>query len=487
MGRLRHLVVVLPGIGGSELAGPEQDAAGPRYGLSASRLARLVASPQQLDLQIAAELEPVSLVRDLAVLPPLLTLPGYRRIYLHVRNAFPEAVIDTYRPGRVDPGVDVLLVPYDFRRSVADAAVRVHEAVEEALSHRLPRADRPVIVVAHSMGGLVARYWIGVLDGWRRCRALMTLGTPVRGAPKALDWLVNGAGVGRLRHRGMTRVIRGWPSMYELLPQYPAVWDTATSTPVELTALPASLTDADADLAGYAGTFEKMAADARAVHDRIRRSWAALDAEQRPDVLPFFARGHATSNLATVEGGRLRVSKQDPPWRGNVGWAGDGTVPALCAIPVELGESAGDWRVVTARHGPLGSIADPVTVLSSYAGDPIPIRGGEWPDRPWLGLDLDDFAAVDEPVPLAATLLPAPLTAQRARVAVIPVEGGPRRVCELAADPDHPDGTRWQGSLPPLPPGAYQVTVQADGVAGVGTAAMTETLTIVDPGWWEAW
>ena len=43
-----------------------------------------------------------------------------------------------------------------------------------------------MIVVAHSMGGLVARYWMGPLGGWRVCRALITLGTPHRGAPKAL-------------------------------------------------------------------------------------------------------------------------------------------------------------------------------------------------------------------------------------------------------------------------------------------------------------
>src|SRR5262249_51626958 len=182
-----------------------------------------------------------------------------------------------------------------------------------------------------------------------------------------------------------TGVSRGWPSMYELLPQYPAVWDAQAATPVELTALPASLTGTDPGLAGYADTFARMAADARAVHERIRGGWAVLDPDQVPNVLPYLARGHGTPNLITLAGGRLRVSKEDPPWRGNVGWAGDGTVPALCAIPVELGESPVDWRVVPARHGPMGSIADPVDVLCSYAGDRIPTRGGDLPDRPWLG------------------------------------------------------------------------------------------------------
>jgi hypothetical protein len=63
-------------------------------------------------------------------------------------------------------------------------------------------------------------------------------------------------------------------------------------------------------------------------------------------VVPYLARGHATANLVKLEGGRLRVRKEDPPWRGNAGWAGDGTVPALSAIPVELGDSPREWRVV---------------------------------------------------------------------------------------------------------------------------------------------
>jgi hypothetical protein len=326
-----------------------------------------------------------------------------------------------------------------------------------------------------------------MLQGWRHCRALITLGTPTRGAPKALDWLVNGVGLGRLRDPRMTGVIRGWPSMYELLPQYPAVWDAAAATPVELTGLPAALTDADPGLAGYAETFAKLAADARAVHAGIRGGWAALGPEQLPDVLPYLARGHGTPNLVTLDGGRLRVSKEDPPWRGNVGWAGDGTVPALCAIPVELGESRKDWRVVAARHGPMGSIADPVDVLRSYAGDRIPTRGGGLPDRPWLGLDLEDFAVAGEPVPLAAALLPAPLTADRARVAVTPVGGGPRQVQDLLADPDYPAGTRWRTALPPLQPGYFEVTVEVSEVTGVGTVAATETLVVLDPEVREAW
>src|SRR5262249_57945512 len=58
------------------------------------------------------------------------------------------------------------------------------------------------------MGGLVARYWIGCLEGWRYCAGLVTLGTPHRGAPKSLDWLVNGIRLGGVRQRRATDVLR---------------------------------------------------------------------------------------------------------------------------------------------------------------------------------------------------------------------------------------------------------------------------------------
>lgn len=51
-------------------------------------------------------------------------------------------------------------------------------------------------MLAHSMGGVVARYWAAMLDDERLCRTVITLGSPHRGAPKALDALANGLRVG---------------------------------------------------------------------------------------------------------------------------------------------------------------------------------------------------------------------------------------------------------------------------------------------------
>jgi len=75
-------------------------------------------------------------------------------------------------------------VPFDFRRSITEAAERLDVVVNAHFgdASEAERAGR-VIVVGHSMGGLVARVWMGLLGRWPWCRALITLGTPHRGAP----------------------------------------------------------------------------------------------------------------------------------------------------------------------------------------------------------------------------------------------------------------------------------------------------------------
>jgi pimeloyl-ACP methyl ester carboxylesterase len=286
----------------------------------------------------------------------LETLPGYRGLVQHLVSSFDGVVVDTWRPpAPVREDTDVLLFPYDFRRSVAAAAVRLDEAVSAALhSGDAAGGGRRVIVVAHSMGELVARYWAGVLGGWERCRALIMIGTPHRGAPKALDWVINGPGAGPVRFPGVTDVIRGWPSVYELLPQYDAVLAMAAGggpgMPVELTELPAALLAARPELAGYAEQFAVMAAAGRRTHERIAAGWRDLDPALRPQVVSYLGRGHATLNPAVLDGG-LTVSKADPPWRGNVGWRGDGTVPMLSAIPREHNDRPDLWRVLPDRQG----------------------------------------------------------------------------------------------------------------------------------------
>ena len=98
----------------------------------------------------------------------------------------------------------VLPVAYDRRLSNRHNAHCLADLVEPALD-RWPattrlRADAQLVFVCHPMGGLIARWCIEQLGGQQRTRKLITLGTPYRGAAKAVDQLVNGVhkGLGRL-------------------------------------------------------------------------------------------------------------------------------------------------------------------------------------------------------------------------------------------------------------------------------------------------
>jgi pimeloyl-ACP methyl ester carboxylesterase len=70
-------------------------------------------------------------------------------------------------------------------RGIDDLADLVRAKLER-LYARYPGLG-PLSIVGHSKGGLVAAYYVKRLGGWRRTRAVVTLGTPHRGTP--LAWL----------------------------------------------------------------------------------------------------------------------------------------------------------------------------------------------------------------------------------------------------------------------------------------------------------
>lgn len=477
--RLSHLVVVLPGIGGSRLAS-SCDAT--RWELSAASVGRALIWPRSLDVERAGELYPIDLVRSFTTFGPLLNLVGYERLEAHLHDTFRDVVIHTYRAGTAIPAnTDVLLFPYDFRRSVVDAAGHLADAIGQALAglHDSVRRDR-VVVLAHSMGGLVARYWIGALDGWQVCRALLTMGTPHRGAPKALDWLVNGPGFGRLRHPALTRVVRGWPSMYELLPQYEAIWDVAAKTAIEPHRLPQSLLARRPGLQAYAPTFAEQSNTARRVHEDIAAAWAAIPADRVPEVVTYFGRGHATTNLITLTAdGVLSFAKTDPPWRRNVGWAGDGTVPTLSAIPRELGENRPRWRGLPERHGDLAATPGFLDLLLSYSGEPVPTRGvGPLPERSWLGLDIEDVVPAGEPVPVRVRVQPDQAAAEGVYARLVAAGAESTEIFSASLTRV---GEFWDCVLPALRAGRYRLALEGQRVSGPDSVYCRADLVALEP------
>lgn len=78
---------------------------------------------------------------------------------------------------------------YDWRQDNAKAAMRLAEVVDDALRET---GERRVILIAHSMGGLVSRYYCRVLGGESKVHRLFLVGSPTLGAPLAYTQLKHG-------------------------------------------------------------------------------------------------------------------------------------------------------------------------------------------------------------------------------------------------------------------------------------------------------
>jgi pimeloyl-ACP methyl ester carboxylesterase len=480
--RLRHLVVIVPGIGGSVLATEDEATV---WGKGLRTLTAAMGSPGRLSLAENPDLIPVGLVPKTCVMG-FTVMYGYDELVRKIQRAFPVGRVEVAVPGAERCGTpDVLLFPYDFRLPIRQSAERLANEVEAQLAPLAADArSRRVIVVAHSMGGLVARYWLGPLGGVDYCRALVTAGTPHSGAPKALDWLVNGVRAGPRMLNRATAALRGWQSAYDLLPCYRAVMPVSgerlraatgpskAPEPVYPDEAANLLDDQTVD-----GWFTSQAGQGRSMHGEIEAAWAELAGTGRePEVIPLFGRGHPTPNRVVIEDGRLVVTKEDAEWRPNRGWRGDGTVPASDSIPVELDDRRGGWQARPERHQPMASSSLIVEILRNLNGESIAVRGAEQPDRPWLGMDLDDLAPADQPVRVAAQLLgtdpgnPAGVWASVTPTGAL-ATGSPHRM-------EHEDGW-WRAEIPVAGPGVYRVTVQAVGVPRVDRVSSSDVIGVV--------
>ncbi len=119
----------------------------------------------------------------LAAPPPAPADPGRPVVLLHGFASSPRMLAPLARRLHRDLGRPVL--PLALPAGVRDLA-----CCAEAADRWLRRIARrpgfaPADVVGHSMGGLIATWWLKRVDRGRRLRRVVTLGTPHRGAPLA--------------------------------------------------------------------------------------------------------------------------------------------------------------------------------------------------------------------------------------------------------------------------------------------------------------
>jgi triacylglycerol lipase len=80
------------------------------------------------------------------------------------------------------------LKPCDARSGIETLATQLQREIEAKWGK-----DADFHVIAHSMGGLVSRYYLQELGGYRHCHTLVTLATPHHGTKAAYCYLGKGA------------------------------------------------------------------------------------------------------------------------------------------------------------------------------------------------------------------------------------------------------------------------------------------------------
>lgn len=211
--------VVVPGILGSQLVRPDGSLAWLNLGNALG--VHDLGLPPRLPLQESRDdLVPAGLLGVDAALPRLFGFTEYADLLELLDDA-------GFRRGLQGAAAAYHVFTYDWRRDLVESARRLG-SVLDALAEESGRMDARFNVVGHSMGGLVARYYLRYGDaepggpvtwaGARRIAHLVLVATPSGGSPPALEALLSGTRVGFSNTTLSAAVVAHMPALYELLP-----------------------------------------------------------------------------------------------------------------------------------------------------------------------------------------------------------------------------------------------------------------------------
>ncbi|MGW4843163.1 lipase/acyltransferase domain-containing protein [Nocardia brasiliensis] len=367
-------------------------------------------------------------------------------------------LIDQLRAASIHPDA-VAEFPYDWRlpvtynaRLLADAIQRHLERWRERLRHisrdrGRPAEDPGVILVAHSMGGLLARDLTRIQGALDNVRATITLGTPFFGAVKSVLMIATGRGAPiPLPRRKLRALAAGLPGVYDLLPSYRSV-DAGTEAR-RLLASDVGSIGGDVELAEASITWQRgMSGTSMDGHIQV------VGCEQ-----PTVQSVSITDGVAT---GLFHTCRPAADGIDRVNLTGDGTVsrdsaqlPNLPATP--LAQS----------HGALAQCAEAILVVKdSVAGRDT----GPWLGEARLGILLPDVVA-------AGSALRVPLTGvtdtRAARCRMVDVASNRQLdVAKIAME----EG-QAVAHLEIPGPGLYRVELR-----GGGTSGVSEMVLATDP------
>lgn len=453
------LVVVVPGIMGSELV----DQGGRvLWGQRASVVAQALMHGELdalhvtvADLTRAGRIQAPRLVRRPAWLPLWGGLEPYKALVDHLRREYDRR--------------SVVEFPYDWRLPVdvsgqllADFCVRQLEDWTRVVTREKlgdPRSVR-VTLVAHSMGGLVARYASEVFGARALLRRIVTLATPHLGSAKALQMvagdrytvavpLLGDVGLPRRLQQAIQSLAVTCPSVYDLLPRYRCVVDPTSEGGVRRLSVD--------DIVAAGGNRDL----AVAAQERAARLEAALT-EQGSEPAPVTALAGSfqpTLQNVTVDAGACQFH-----YSPDVG--GDATVLRRAAKPAEVTEAS----PLPQRHGALAKSVEARTfVLDRLMGADQGLPLGTGP----VSVDIPSVAAAGAAT--AVSVQPADagatLSANGVSVTSENLDTSSSKVWRLGPS----DATSLRFHHHGLEPGMHRVVVSAGGFSPVSEIIFVTT------------
>lgn len=298
---MSEAVVFVPGIMGTQLNLPDGSQVWPPTPLET------VVGYNKID----------ELQRPDLVVGPIISAVSCVKVYRPLQNYFAEM---GFSPGGAK---DLVEFPYDWRLDLFDLADQLAARIDAITASDIK-------IVAHSMGGLIARLVLesGKYDGrpWFSKISLFTaLATPHTGAPLALGRILGLDATLGISAADFAKFAANpnYPSGYQLLPApgEDACWDSDS-----LTLAPLDLYDTNVQVP--LGLVPSMMERAEAVH-------AVLTPGKRPKGIRYFyfaGTGQETVSRINVKETAGRFPRSDMVMTRTRN-AGDGTVPMWSALP----------------------------------------------------------------------------------------------------------------------------------------------------------
>jgi pimeloyl-ACP methyl ester carboxylesterase len=349
-----HFIVLVPGYMGSQLRDrqtgqmvwvdfPSLLRNPLEMGVAIDQLLEHIAYPNDA-------LEPAGIVNDVLFVPPWAKQEQYGRLTQKLTEWGYQIDPPSPHPDRLS----AYTFAYDWRQDNRISARQLAKAVG---NWRDRHNGAKAILIAHSNGGIVARWYVQKEGGSQDVSRLFLMASPWDGAPKAIHVMMSGVDVLGLRlfnlfHLGerLKDVIRTFPSFYQLVPHANPFLRDQNNNTLDLFGNPSWLPEPDQ---------RHMLADAYQFNQDLGMDLAV-------DTLCFFGRQKPTVTTGVV-------NLDDAGAWGDIQWittqAGDGTVPERSAIH----PNASAKLPFSATHGDI-YVVDPVLeflqweLLGKYKG-----------------------------------------------------------------------------------------------------------------------